>query len=50
MAKTIYQMLEILSSRDQERALPLSTEIGVLRVTKLNVVQVVVLVLESKAL
>ena len=30
VAKTSYQMLEILSFSDRERALPLSTEIGVL--------------------
>ena len=42
--KTSYQLLEILSFSDQERALPPSTEISVL--TKVNVV----LILESKAL
>ena len=36
VAKTSYQMLEILSFSDQERALPPSTEISVLTKVKLS--------------
>jgi len=45
VAKMSYQIFEILSFSDQERALPPSTEINV--PTKLNVVLIVILVLKS---